>query len=229
MANDRGSPQGRGPRLAGRPASPEDLARRARRGDAAAFGEIVAHFSGRVYNFLLRRVGNRSDAEELAQEALVRAWEHIGDYDERWRFSTWLYTIASRLAINHHRTRGRIVFGGDLERRESAEPCPHGTLNRRDESERVWAVAGRVLSEAQHTAIWLRYAEDLSIGEIAEVLGKSAIAVRVLLFRAREAIARELAPNEAEAAPPAHAAARGPGRAAAVPSIGLHAAAGGAA
>ncbi|MEE8146382.1 MAG: sigma-70 family RNA polymerase sigma factor, partial [Longimicrobiales bacterium] len=75
------------------------LVSRAQTGSLSSFAELVARFEGRLFNFLLRRTRCVADAEDLAQDTFVRAWQRIRRYDPRWRFSTWLFTIAHRLAV----------------------------------------------------------------------------------------------------------------------------------
>jgi RNA polymerase sigma-70 factor (ECF subfamily) len=170
--------------------SPEDLAERAAAGSVASYGELVTRFEARVFNFLLRKMGSRADAEDLAQEAFVRAWERIKSYDRQWRFSTWLFTIASRLAVSHYRRQRPVVSSGELDRADA--PC--GEADRDSEADKklgahLWVLAAETLGEEQHEALWLRYAEDMEIGEIAAVMGKTHVSVRVCLFRARQALA----------------------------------------
>ncbi len=173
--------------------TPEELAVRAQQGGAnavACFGELVTRFHTRLFNFLLRRTRSRSDAEELTQEAFTRAWERLHSYDPSWKFSTWLYTIAARLAVSKHRKLHREVVvesfdragGIDLDRLAQHEDRRAGLM--------LWTVAEQELSRDQYTALWLRYVEDMSIGEIARVLGKAEVGVRVSLFRARAALAK---------------------------------------
>lgn len=177
-------------------ATPEELARAARAGSVEAFEALVNTFQARLHAFLLRRTGSHADAEELAQEAFLRAWSQIERYDERWRFSTWLYTIASRAASDHVRS---ISASRRRERERSHEPRPRDAdpatqFAQRDGAhrsrERLWDLAARLLSPEQHTALWLRYAEDMSIQEIASVLSRTSVSTRVILFRAREALAQ---------------------------------------
>jgi RNA polymerase sigma-70 factor (ECF subfamily) len=173
--------------------SPEELAVRAQAGGGpalACFGELVTRFEVRLFNFLLKRTRSRSDAEELTQEAFTRAWERITSYDPAWKFSTWLYTIASRLAVSKHRRQSRESAWSSFDR-----AGPEGTdhLQVQDDRRlgtRLWSLAEEELSPDQQTALWLRYAEDMSIGEIAKVMGKTQVGVRVSLFRARQTLAK---------------------------------------
>jgi RNA polymerase sigma-70 factor (ECF subfamily) len=173
-----------------------ELVRRARDGSLPGFAELVARFEGRLLNFLLRRVRTRADADDLVQETFVRAWQRIGQYDPRWQFSTWLFTIGHRLAVAHGRRRRE--HAADLSRVPAAAREPGRPLADREQCGHIWALADRILPDAQRTALWLRYAEDLSTREIARVLGKSQVMVRVLLCRARAALRERL---EARAAP----------------------------
>jgi RNA polymerase sigma-70 factor, ECF subfamily len=170
--------------------SPEHLALRAAEGSLEAYGELVRRFELRLFNFLLRRTGSRADAEDLTQEAFIRAWERIHRYEPKWRFSTWLFTIAARLAVSHHRKRRPTLRW--VEEDDSQSPLSVDREDDRNAGARLWSIAGRVLTPEQHTALWLRYAEDMGIDEIAAVLKKSQVGVRVMLFRARQVLAEQM-------------------------------------
>jgi RNA polymerase sigma-70 factor, ECF subfamily len=189
--------------------SPEELAVRAQGGDEAgiaAFSELVERFSGRLHSFLLRRLPP-ADAEDLTQEAFIRAWQRIGTYNPRYRFSTWLFTIATRLAISHGRVdrRGRerefdsagnsSQAGIDSTRRDSRRD-PGASASQREERLRIWETVAEILGDEQHTAIWLRYVEEMSIAEIARVMGRTPVGVRVMLFRARNLLAQRMERTE---------------------------------
>ncbi|MCX5689052.1 MAG: sigma-70 family RNA polymerase sigma factor [Planctomycetota bacterium] len=167
----------------------EELAVLAQRDNVAAFGELVVRFEGRLFNFLLRRVASRVEAEDLTQEAFVRAWERITSYDPTWRFSTWLFTIASRLAVSEHRRRRPTVVLDSADQVGRCDADIGESEHAEQGGSRLWALAKLVLREDQHTALWLRYAEDMTIGEIAKVMGKTQVGVRVALFRARQTLA----------------------------------------
>jgi RNA polymerase sigma-70 factor (ECF subfamily) len=147
-------------------------------------------YQGRLFNFLVRRVRSRTDAEDLTQETFVRAWEKIRSYKPGMRFSTWLFTIGSRLASNHRRDNRRWGTGLDVE--PATELEPDAPSEAREDRRRVWSLVETVLTEQQRSAVWLRYVEGLEPTEIARVLGKSSIGTRVLLFRARERLAQAL-------------------------------------
>ncbi len=179
-----------------RPApSAEALALEAQRGSVPAFEQLVTRYSGPLYNFLWVRTGNRAEAEELAQEALLRAWQQLGRYDARWRFSTWLFTLARRLAVSAARSRGRspfFVLSGEKLGELAGAPDPAALAQQQDEGRALWELAARVLRPEERSALWLRYGEEQDMGEIARVLGRPRVTVRVLLFRARERLAAAL-------------------------------------
>jgi|SRR5262245_4872450 len=182
----------------------EELAVRCQRGSLGCYSELVGRFEGRLFNFLLRRTASRQDAEDLAQEAFVRAWERIATYNPAWRFSTWLFTIASRLAISRHRRNRRQRPTDSFDRADTGAPDPARVAGDRELGSILWELAETKLNQDQRTALWLRYAEDLSIGEIATVMRKSHVGVRVCLFRARQSLAEAAArrSRRAAAAPP---------------------------
>jgi len=166
--------------------SPEDLAIAAQRGSRPAFTELVNRFHGRLFSFLVSRGSPAEDAAELTQDAFLRAWERIESYDPAWRFSTWLFTIGSRMAVSRHR-RGKKMLGGDaLE--DAPGRSSTDTTHEKAAGARLWSLAASVLNEEQHRVLWLRYVEDLSMAELARVLGKSEVGSRVSLFRARQAL-----------------------------------------
>ncbi len=174
---------------AGSPNAAEDLVRRARGGSSAAFGELVARYESPLFNFLLRRTSSVEDAEEIAQDAFVRAWQKLDSYDARWSFSTWLFTLARRLASTRRRSTspsgGPSVQGDEALAGVPVHADPGVDLARTEERANLWSIADRVLETDQRSALWLRYAEDLTVAEIAEILGRSSVSVRVMLFRAR--------------------------------------------
>jgi RNA polymerase sigma-70 factor (ECF subfamily) len=179
-------------------AAVRELVRRAQTGSAEAFEALVTRYESPLYNFLLRRAASAEDAEEIAQDAFVRAWRKIASYDARWSFSTWLFTLARRLAATRERSRRPRRFANDSHDALDGVPVhadPGSALSASEESASLWSIADRVLDGDQRAALWLRYAEDLSVKEIAEVLGRSAVSVRVMLFRARARLAQHLEPS----------------------------------
>lgn len=168
-----------------------ELARAARDGSRAAFTDLVARYEHRLFRFLRMRSATVEDAEELLQEALLRSWTQLHRFDPTRVFSTWLYTLAGRLAASRARRRRLPVTDGAVDHLVCADDPFH--IAERDEQRRnLWDVALRVLDARARAALWLFYAEDRSAREIGIILGKRDDAVRALLARARDRLASHL-------------------------------------
>ena len=169
------------------PASPsdEELACRARQGCAESFEQLLRRFQTPVVRFL-RRQGAAEDAEDLAQETFLRAFENLHRYNRRWSFSAWLFTIARRLGINQHRRVRPIADGAAVQLACAADAEPWQAIAAEEGRRRLWDVAAAVLSRDELTALWLHYVEEMPIAEIALVLGRSRAATKVMMFRAEK-------------------------------------------
>ncbi|WP_428263508.1 RNA polymerase sigma factor [Haliangium sp.] len=178
------------PELTGAPAelSPDELAAAARAGRGECFDELVRRLRPRLRSFLLTRA-HADDVDDLVQETLLRAYDNLDRYDPDRSFSTWLFTIAKRLAVSHHRAqRPASALGAVVS---PAEP-PDVAVSRVEDGRRLWAQAHAALGEREYRALWLRYAEERSVREIADELGITAIHVKVVLYRARRRLAAEM-------------------------------------
>jgi RNA polymerase sigma-70 factor (ECF subfamily) len=178
------------------PPAEQVLVERARTGSLDAFSELVRLYQGRLFNFLRQRTGSDSDADDLAQEAFLRAWRHLDRYDPAWRFSTWLFTIASRLAVSHQRLMARRREMPLARPADRAVANPGARREARTENGNVWALAASYLSDVERAALWLRYAENMPAPEIARIMGRTSISIRVMLHRARHRLARCLRDDE---------------------------------
>jgi RNA polymerase sigma-70 factor (ECF subfamily) len=160
------------------------LVEAAKAGSEPAFAQLVERFAGPLIGHLVGRGWSESDAEDLAQDSFVKAWHHLASYDSRWAFSTWLFTIANRLAISQHRRQRPTVPTTGLELASDA----HGPSI--DEGPGpIWTLARQKLSERQYDVLWMRYGDDLDINDIASVLGLTAGNTKVILYRARTRLA----------------------------------------
>ncbi len=179
------------------------LVLRARGGCDEACGELVRRYFPRLVQLVLPRIRSNShmDAEDIAQESLARAFQNLASFDPQFRFSTWLFTIAFRIASDHNRgSRRRLsllethrsLLNSELGRATQSTDC----LESQESADAIWSVARRALNESHYTAMWLRFAEDLSIEEIAQVMRKTKVGVRVLLHRARTRMVKELRQEE---------------------------------
>ena len=167
----------------------EQLAQRAQEGCRRSFEQLVRRYQVPLLRFVTERVRCAADAEDLVQETFVRAYRRIDRYHDQWRFSTWLFTIAHRLAVSHLRSpRSRPVMGIDQVERHLTpytKTEPGREMMERESRQRFWAAAAGVLTEEQLAAVWLFYVEGMGARDVAAVLGRSWVSVKTMLFRAR--------------------------------------------
>ncbi len=172
------------------------LAVEAKLGDHKAFSLLVEHFTPRLRSFLLRRMPDRLDVEDAIQETFLKVHLNISSYDQQQRFACWLFTIASRTAINIARVR-RPCIGVFLEDVETNIESPYQDACRNEEKLNIWKVAA-TLEEKQYMAVYLKYAEDFTTAEIAAAMNTSPINARVLLHRARNTLMKKLKQYETQ-------------------------------
>ncbi|MGI9248911.1 MAG: RNA polymerase sigma factor [Woeseiaceae bacterium] len=163
------------------------LVKAAQAGSAEAFADLAQGYRNRLLRFLLTRCANYADAEDALQDTMINAYRYIQSYDPRWRFSTWLYRIAIRNA-SKLRSQERIELG-DLSDEES-DPLLQCIAD--SETENLWVSARQVLNDEVFAAMWLRYAEDMSVNDISKALDRSASWTKVNLLRGRRALDAEL-------------------------------------
>jgi len=163
-------------RNVGRPEDGEgELVRRAKRGDRTAFGALVERYQQRVIGVARALVHNPDDAVELGQETFIRAFQNLPNFEGRSSFSTWLYRIASNLAIDWRRRESRypVAHGEEAEIELSKIPAGQGDSFRavaRDELNRKVREALKQLTPEHRQVILLREMEGLSYEEISEIL-----------------------------------------------------------
>lgn len=167
------------------------LVARAREGYLDAYELLVQRHSAAAYRVALRLTGNHHDAQDVAQEALIAAWENLDRFRGGSSFSTWLYQIVTRRALNKA-TRGGDAPSSELLP-ELADPDV-GPAVKVERNLTVDAVTDALLALpfAQRTVIVLHHFERLSYAEIASVTGATEPAVRSNLFRGRRALAKTL-------------------------------------
>lgn len=165
--------------------------------DHAAFRVLGARHLPRVHRIAWRMLGDPSEAEEVAQEALLRVWVHAPRFEagRGARFATWLYRIVLNLCRDRQRRRRPWLGLGAAA--EVPDPAPHplARLSEAEETERVGAALA-ALPERQRTAIVLSYYERLSNAEAAETLGIGVMALEALLVRARRKLRQTLGSME---------------------------------
>ncbi len=158
-----------------------------------AFTDLVRRYRERLLRFLLTRSASYADAEDALQDTLINAYRYIHSYDSRWRFSTWLY----RIAINNA-ARLRSPEVTELGELRDEESDPLLQCISASESENLWVTARRVLNDDVFAAMWLRYAEDMSVKDISRALERSVSWTKVNLLRGRRALDAGLSAGQDE-------------------------------
>jgi RNA polymerase sigma factor (sigma-70 family) len=158
------------------------------------FEELLKRFQSPLLHFLTRRLRSRHDAEDLVQETFLLAYRNIARYRSSWRFSTWLFTIANRLAISKWRKRDIEPEDRAAEQVGGINPLANAIGN--ELTGKLWDAVQKILDADAFTAIWLSYVESMAADEIGLVLGRNSNAVRILLHRARVKLADRLGSAE---------------------------------
>lgn len=172
-----------------------------KKGDQNAFSEIVDLFKDKVFQLCYRMVGNRHDAEDIAQEAFIRAYININSYDLNRKFSSWLYRIATNLSIDRLRKKKPDFFlDAEIEGTEgltmysqipSVDPQPEEMVESLEFQE--WIQQGiDELPVMYRSVIVLKYIEELSLKEIGEILDLPIGTVKTRIHRGREALRKRL-------------------------------------
>lgn len=163
-----------------------ELVARAQADDAAAFEELVRRHRERIYRVALRVCRHPADAEDVTQDAIVRAWRALGGFRGDASFTTWLYRIVTNLALN------RVTRRREHAAERVPEPPGAGAAldpaRRAEDRERLDAALAALgtLTAEQRACYVLREVEGLSYEELAEVLDISVASVKGRLYRARQ-------------------------------------------
>jgi RNA polymerase sigma-70 factor, ECF subfamily len=170
--------------------SDEQLARSAQSGDWASFDELVRRYEARIYRFVLSCGGGEANARDVTQETFVSAYQHLDKFDPARSLATWLFTIARRKCIDQSRRVLPVCVEVLPEQPDLDDPSV--LVQRREAREDIWRLARRALPELWFQVVWLHYAEEMPVREIALVVRRTQPHVKVLLFRARRSLAWEL-------------------------------------
>ncbi|GAB3062953.1 RNA polymerase sigma factor SigW [Virgibacillus ainsalahensis] len=172
-----------------------------KKGDQSAFEDVVSFYQNKIYQHCYRMLGNAHEAEDIAQEAFIRAYVNIHSFDERRKFSTWLYRIATNLTIDRIRKRKPDYYldaevkgteGLDMYSRLAADrPLPGEEV----ESLEMQRYIHKEISELPpkyRSIIILRYLEEFSLKEISDTLDIPLGTVKTRIHRGREALRKKL-------------------------------------
>jgi len=176
-----------------------ELMLRVKAGDEGSFADLLSRHRDPVVSFLYRMVQNAAIAEELAQDVFLRVYRARASYEPSAKFTTWLYRIATNLALNH-------IRDGRMQKQTAAIDDPESDVGRELRAPEAtveeqlvaqslgWEVRQAVLAlpDKQRAAVLLHKYQDLDYRQIAAALGCSESAVKSLLFRAYEALRERL-------------------------------------
>jgi RNA polymerase sigma-70 factor (ECF subfamily) len=175
-----------------------NLVSHAVKGDQHAFGTLYEMHLDAIYRYVYLRVGEAALAEDMTEEVFVKAWEALpGFRPMKSPFTSWLYRIAHNLVVDHYRRESRVGVAAEL----NPEAQPDLALSPEDilvEQENIAALAAAIkqLSDEEQQVIVLRFVEGMPHLQVAEVIGKSAAASRVIQHRALTALANHLGKGE---------------------------------
>ncbi len=172
-----------------------DLILRARRGETESFGELVSRYQTAVFNVCYRLMGERREAEDMAQEAFLRAYTRLEAYDPERPFGPWMRRVAANICLNRLESLPAPQPELDEERdADSPQQRPEPQAEQRDEAERL-RLALSSLPPHYRAVLELRHYQELSYEEIAETLQLPLSDVKSHLFRARKLLAEQLKRN----------------------------------
>ena len=183
--------------------SDAEIMLRVKTGDTSAFDYLVQKYRRPMVSFMYRMARNGAAAEDLAQEVFLRVYRSRANYEASAKFTTWLYRIATNLAVNHARDtrheRPEVQVSVDEPDQETGTTfeLPDGTLNAEQamiRRERMRAIREKVeaLPEQQKLAVIMHKYQQMDYKQIADVLKKSESATKSLLFRAYETLREQL-------------------------------------
>ena len=171
------------------------------KGDQNAYADIVNLYQHKLYQICYRMLGNKQEAEDIAQEAFVRAYINLHSYDQKRKFSTWIYRIATNLCIDRIRKKKPDYYldaevagtdGLDMYSQIAAdEKLPEDVVAQMELQERIQYEISR-LPDKYRSVIVLKYIEELSLHEISEILDMPLGTVKTRIHRGREALRKQL-------------------------------------
>ncbi|MFG6116023.1 RNA polymerase sigma factor SigW [Halobacillus sp. MO56] len=172
-----------------------------KKGDQTAFEDVVSSYQNKVYQICFRMIGNAHEAEDLAQEAFIRAYTNIGRFDERRKFSTWIYRIATNLTIDRIRKKKPDYFlDAEVKGTEGLNMYSQLAADQALPEEEVESLELQTyiheeilaLPPKYRSVIVLRFLDELSLQEIADVLEIPVGTVKTRIHRGRETLRKRL-------------------------------------
>jgi RNA polymerase sigma-70 factor, ECF subfamily len=170
------------------------LLRKVKKGDLDAYGPIIQDYQSSVFNVCYRILGNRQEAEDLTQEAFLRAYQQISSFDLSRPFGPWMRTVTANLCFNHlKRARlNRVPLEDERDTiKDNPKYGPEGALEISQEHQTLYRAIWK-LPDMQRLALELRHFQGLSYQEMAHILNLPLNTVRSHLYRGRQKLAQLL-------------------------------------
>jgi RNA polymerase sigma-70 factor, ECF subfamily len=171
------------------------------KGDQSAFAELVELYKDKVFQICYRMLGNRHEAEDIAQEAFIRAYVNIETFNQNRKFSTWLFRIATNLCIDRIRKKKPDYYldaevagteGLTMYSQVAADvQMPEDEVENMELQETIQKEISK-LPEKYRSVIVLKYIEELPLQEISEILDMPLGTVKTRVHRGREALRKQL-------------------------------------
>ncbi len=178
-----------------------EIVARAKDGDKKAYDELTLMYKDAVFSIIYRMVHNQQEAEDLTQEAFIKAYNSISHFNEEYAFSTWLFKIATNNCIDFFRKRKLKTYSMDKsikykdeeiqQEYADSEPTADKKLLAKEKSRTIKEAINQ-LPEKYRTAIVLRHHDEKTYEEIADVLNLPLGTVKARIFRAREMLKKLL-------------------------------------
>jgi len=163
---------------------------RAKLGDAEAFGQLYERYAAAIFRYVYARVGEEKDAEDLTEEIFLKAWRSLPNYEERgYLYSAFLFKLAQNAVVHFYRKsmRQAVLNGDEMETRAEPKVFLDGHFERQELHQAL-----SKLPEHHRRVLELRFFGELSCEETAQVMGRSAGAIRVMQYRALATLRRVL-------------------------------------
>ena len=158
-------------------------------GKQEPYALLVDHYKSYAFTIALKILNNRSDAEEVAQDAFIKAFHYLKNFNRQARFSTWLYRIVFNTAISHKRKNNQVL--SSIENHDHALEEEETALEKDDKKQFVAQAKGN-LNETDRLAIQLYYIKEFTLEEVSETMGQNINTLKVRVHRARQRLADEL-------------------------------------
>jgi RNA polymerase sigma-70 factor (ECF subfamily) len=170
----------------------DDLLARAMKGDAEAFGDLYERHMMSIYRYVYYRIGEVREAEDLTETVFIKVWQALPGFKlGKASFKTWIYRVAQNALVDHYRTHKEELELPEDASLQSSSPQPEEEVIAMERSEQI-GKALRKLNPQHQEILTLRFINEMSHEEAAQVMGKSVGAMRVLQYRALKALQEQL-------------------------------------